>query len=326
MKKCFVLLSSLIALFCACNKEKETTETEEFVSVGLIVKTENVSFDSEYPLSRDGTENPKIYGLQIEECDNISDTWPRHSYCYALLDNIQDIVINFRKNKRYMIRVDYFPNGKNEIAFKGTEYGSPFQRFPSISHSEPIPFNKIIYDTEDGLYCIHDMGIHTISSSPYSAGTDCLSCHFERYVYTNWNFIPKDDSPLEITLSRAVGGLTFNFEKVDGFEYSNIIVEIASVQYPVNFINESSLVIPVLTLWGSHDYSETTVDLVSTKASIGTEENKTEIFYGDIEIKRNTMRVYSVKLQPESSTHNPLSITEESNEMGTEEKGILNPE
>lgn len=325
-----LLVLPLVALGLVSCSEKEapsqTEEEDEFVSVGLNLRTENVELVSEVPLTRAG-ENNKMYGIRIEEYEDFDrDQYDRHPYCYALFDDIQNVIVKFRKNKHYFITIDYFPNGKNEIGFSGTEYGCPFQRFPSSPHYSPIPFNEIIYDTDDTMYCLGSSMLHPKPSTAYSAQTYSLDCHFERYIYMDWNFVPSDDSTLDITLLRAQGGFKFVFEKVEGFDYSNVVVRISETNYTIDVTKNSVLEISDLTMGGSTLPFEPECRELEANVSIGTAQNKTEIFNGKLNVKRNILQTFSVKLKPADTTTNPLNIMNESGGMTNEEGGVLNGE
>ena len=299
----------------SCNKEQNKEPENEYVSVHFNVSYENLEFISEVPLTK-ATEPNAIYGIQIREY--ISDIYTSDDYCYAFYDNINDLEIRFKKNHKYFIQIDYFPNGKNEIYKSGADYGAPFTRIPQ-DLSTPVEFNKVIYSTDHGLGYLCGAGIAT-EEYHYMQG---YYLPFDRYMYINPAFVPTDNSPLPVHFLRMNAGLTIKLEKVEGFDFDTVQLfeSEASPKYEANLKNgENEIVVPKITLWG---HWEGIHEVFTIKYKIGTKENPARFFKGDIELKRNTMRTYTIKLEADE-TINPMSISYEDSEYLQDDGGYLN--
>lgn len=312
-----MLLVGASVVFASCEKEqgKENENENEFVLVGCNVSYENLEFVSEEPMTK-ATEPNAIYAIQVREYD--SDIYTAHSYCYGFYDDISSLEIRFKRNHKYQILMDYFPNGKNEIYKSGNDYGAPFTRIPQ-NLSTPITFNKIEYSTDHDLGYICGAGIATEEYHSMQGYYLPLT----RYMYINPEFIPKDNSPLSVYFLRMNAGLTIKLEKVEGFDFDKVQLfesEFSPV-YEADVKNgQTEIKVPSITLWGEWDCIP---ELRTIQYKIGTKENPALFYQGDIELKRNTMRTYTIKLETDE-TVNPMSVSYEDKEFEQDDKGYLN--
>jgi hypothetical protein len=309
-----LLLGMSIVASCEKEKGKENENENEYVLVGCNVSYENLEFVSEEPMTK-ATEPNAIYAIQVREYD--SDIFTAHSYCYGFYDDISSLEIRFKKNHKYLIHMDYFPNGKNELVYNGLDYGSPIERVPRNLNT-PIEFNKIVYDTNHELGTI---GSAAIATNEYGAIQYYLPIN--RYMYINSAFIPKDNTPLSVLFLRMNAGLTIKLEKVEGFDFDTVQLYESdfSPTYEADVKNgETEIKVPLIALWGEWDCIP---ELRTIQYKIGTKENPALFYQGDIELKRNTMRTYTIKLETDE-TVNPMSISYENSEYSQDDGGYLN--
>lgn len=320
MKKFFsiyvVLFITAFITMVSCTKEEIMTENE-FIEVGLNIKTDRLPLASEIPLTKGASAD--IYGLNIYE---YKDDLAENPYCYGLFTSLDKLTIKFRKGYKYFIMIDYIPNGQNIIGFDGLEWGSPFYRALHVYEENPAPFNQLIYSAEN---CLMGLGCVTMHIAPNKLFDDQKRGDFERYLYQDWDFVPpKDGVEVDIELVRANAGVTFEFEKVDGYSYSKVDVKLDCFEQTVDLTKDNKLVLPQITMSRSYNLGYNIKETDELTLRIGTSKNETEIFNGVIEIKRNTMRTYTVKLKPESTTDNPFDISLDETAMSNENKGSLN--
>lgn len=312
----FFLLTTLITMI-SCTKN-EMVEEREFIEVGLNIKTDRLPLASETPLTKAG-DSKDIYGFNIYE---YTDVYEENPYCYGLFTSLDKLVVKFRKGYKYCIFIDYIPNGQNIIGFNSKEWGSPYHRALHIEEKSKITFNKLVYDSENWLMALGNPIMHIAPNKlfgPQSRG------NFERYLYQIWDFTPPaNGEEVDIKLLRANAGVTFIFEKVEGYSYSKVDVKIDCFENTVDLTETNTLQIPQITMGRSYNLDSVSNDAEVLKVVIGTPKNDSEIFNGEIEIKRNTMRTYTVKLKPQSTTENPFDVTMENGDMATENNGNLN--
>ena len=327
MKKIFYLLIMVFAfsLFTSCEKdyiiERDIPQEPELISVSFSVKTEGVNLVSEEPLVRSSSPSG-IYGIRVHEYSDFKNTLEHHDYCYGLFDNVKDLSITFKKGVHYIVDIEYLPDGKNLIVKNGIEYGLPFCRYPSVPVSEEIPFNKIIYDTENTLYGLGG----TFDTYKYGR---CYHAPFDFFVYKNWDFVAESDKPITLELKRANAGIRFNYKEVEGFNYDEVIVKFVEEQWEYHTKlskgEANKLVIPLITMSSSSTYFVNHIcDYEQVEVVIGTEEVSDLFFRGKLDLDPNVIKTYDVYLKPIDSTTSPIEVTCEQGDMGNESCGNLN--
>lgn len=328
MKKLIYLISIIVCSFAmfSCESieiEPIVPEVQEdvFVTVSFSVGAEGVVLVGEEPLTKASSPSD-LYGFSIYEYEDFDhDCWTYHEYCYGLLDNISDLSIKFRKGYHYLLTMIYLPDGKSIVEKKGIEYGVPFCRYPSITVSEEIPLNSVIYDTENTLYCLGG------SFDTYDYGR-CYHAPFDFYVYKDWNFEPKNDEKISIELKHANAGITFQYNKVEGFDYDKVVVKFVNEQWEYTTditSDDNKLVIPLITISESGTpFVNHLCDYDCVEVIIGTSEEPSLFYRGKLGLTPNVMKTYDVYLRPVGSTTNPFDITSESDSMSNETCGSLN--
>lgn len=299
--KRFILFSLMIGLF-AC--AKVNTEPE-YVSVNFKVTYEGLELVSESELTK-AVEQNGIYGVAIKEYVNNNP----ELYCYGLFDDISQLQVNFKRGERYSIMIDYFPNGKNELVHNGNVYETTMSITPW--HNAPsVVLNQIVYSTT-----------HTVSEILFSYYQP-----YDRYGYVNYNYVPTDNSPLPVYFLRLNAGLTVKLETVEGFVFETVRMYggYTAVTYTADIAGGADeIVIDKIALgWNGVDWSNGICDLYNVHYEIGTPDNPTMFFDGDIELKRNTMRTYTIKLESDMTT-NAMSVSYEEAPYGADNGGYLN--
>jgi hypothetical protein len=310
----FLLLLAACSLG-SCDELNQNDEVE-YVDVGFNV---TLPLLSETPLATKAKNNG-IYGLNIYEYKN---DYGEGAYCYGLFDKMDNLVIRFRKGYKYHFVIDYIPDAKNVIGHSGYEYGVPFMRAMHVPHNTAPQINKLVYDAEDCLMQLGSWEIHRADSGP---GGAVYMSEFERYIFTDWDFTPPTDgSTVSIELQSANAGLTFVFEKVQGYDYSNVYVKVdQAMEHTINLSKSDRLEMPQIAFGRSHWIGVDYEDEHTYPVTIGTPENPTLFFKGEITAKRNIMRTFVVKLQPEETVNTPFDISVNKGTIEYEDGGQLN--
>lgn len=323
MKKFLAIVFFIVAV--SCTKEPATqndnVENEELVCVNFSATYEGIDFDQEYPLTKTGGSNA-LYGIQVNEyvTGHENDIYNTEHYCYGYYDDISKLQISFKKNHKYFIRIDYFPNGKKDIYKFGHDWGSPFSVTPYLPDSSPIPFNKIQYSTQFDLGYI---GMPCVATKNYH---ECYGFYqaIDRYMYFNGEFVPTDDSSLSVHFLRMNAGLTIKLEKVDGYNYDQVQIYESDFSpiYTANVkAGETEIVIDKIVL--GLEYWDGIPDLYYVDYKIGTPQNPSLFYRGNIELKRNTMRTYTIRLANDLTSTN-MNVSYEDQPYAEENGGNLN--
>lgn len=305
-----LVLSLFAVLSCEKQSKQNPQEEDEYVSVRFNVSYENVGFVSDEPLSK-AVEPNALYGICVREYQegHENDIHNSDKYCFGLYDDISQLVIQFKRNRKYFIRMRYFPNGKNELPYRDNSF-SPLQVNPWHLVEQIPALNTITYSSSLDLAYIADG-----TKQPYDS-----------YMYWNESFIPVDNTPLPVRFLRMNAGLTFKLEKVDGFDYNVVQVRDCNwdIVYSANVANgDTQIVIEKLSLgystWGEGGLPE----LYNNEFEIGTPDNPSLFFKGVLQLKRNTMRTYSVKMESDI-TINAMSISYEDGTFNEDNGGLIN--
>lgn len=328
MKKIIYLISVIACAMFMFSCERFDIETEvpvsqeEFVTIDFAVGAEGLVFVGEEPLTK-AAGSTDLYGFSFLEYEDFEhNCWTHHEYCYGLFDNISDLTVKFRKGYHYLFTMVYIPDGKNIIEKKGIEYGLPFSRWPHIAVSEEIPLNTVIYDTEN------TMGWLGGSFDTYDYGR-CYHAPFDYYVYKDWDFVPKSDEKVSIELKHGNAGITFYYNKVDGFDYDEVVVSFVNEPWTyttkIDEGDANKLVIPLITVADSSTpFLNHFCDYDCVEVVIGTREEPALFYRGKLGLTPNVMKKYDVFLRPQGTTTNPFDITSEGTSMNNETCGSLN--
>lgn len=308
MKNLLKLTILFLVGFVSCQKYVPAVEVEvddTYVTVGFNAMYEGISLVEEMPLTK-ASEPNGLYGVRVIQCVGDKDAQDYGSaYCYGIFDDISLLQIQFKRNERYAIMMDYFPNGKNEIPYLTNGF-SPLQVMPWHAAS-PATLNTIVYSDYFGLDYICK-----------SYGKIC-----DRYCYWNENFIPTENASIPINLLRMNAGLVFNLNISEGQEYDKVIVKINDKQYSANLSNgETQIVVDKVMLDMNHNVG-TIPDLFYMDCVIGTPDKPTLFYEGQVEIKRNTIRTYSVHVDADLIM-NTMSVTHETGDFKQDNGGYLN--
>lgn len=309
MKNLLKLTILFLVGFVSCQKYVPAVEVEvddTYVTVGFNTMYEGISLVEEMPLTK-ASEPNGLYGVRVIQCVGDKSAQAYGSkYCYGIFDDISLLQIQFKRNERYAIMMDYFPNGKNEIPYLTNEY-SPLQVMPHHAAS-PATLNTIVYSNYFELaYICKDYG-----------NKIC-----DRYCYWNENFIPTENASIPINLLRMNAGLVFNLNISEGQEYDKVIVKINDKQYSANLSNGETQIVVDKVMLDMNNYDGTIPDLFYMDCIIGTPDKPTLFYEGQVEIKRNTIRTYSVRVDADIIM-NSVSVTHETGDFKQDNGGYLN--
>ena len=317
MKK--ILGLAIIIMAVSCTQKQDIMD--EYVSISFKPTYEGLALCSESVLTK-SVEANGIYGINVRECDA---DYPNQlslseKYCYGLFDDIQLLQIKFKRGHRYFIRMDYFPNGKNEIVHDNNNvYELPLKVVPGVD-IETVELNKIEYSSS------HDIGYlcgFDITHKDYDFGYAGQLLPCDRYMYWNANFVAEDDTAIPVNFLRMNAGITIKFETEDDFDEVQLFYNESSPLYVTTILgNNDEIVVPKIAL-GVSSWNNGISELYTFNYKIGTADNPSLFFDGDIELKRNTMRTYTIRLQADVTT-TPLSVTYEDTPYGEENGGYLN--
>lgn len=324
MKKIYLtLLVVLATMLYACETEQGQGE-EEFVTISLRAGGELK--ETQTPLTR-GAESRALYGIQI----NATDGKDEIVYAHGLFDDLANVTVQLAKNKTYNMDMTYIPNAKDVIHYYGDK--DPSQDYWELPFNSAgwtnTPLNVMQYGPNQSFTFLSGG-----ENTPKGYGNDrSHSWHNEvdRYYGVLKNYVPKEGGTATISMKRCVFGLTFRANRIDGQEYKKLLIQLDADAdclslYPKKYyltIDQttatSELVIPLICMWEpglaiqSNDYTE------SFKISIGTDNNPSEIYFGDITIKRNTMHTFEFDaMKPEIIPNGLVSDIENSPMMDGE--------
>lgn len=313
MKRFISVLISIL-FFASCSEKMDKASDDEVIAIRLKVGGELI--ESQQPLSK--TPSSALYGIQIYTSGN-------EKVAYGVFDNLTDAVIMLSKTKQYDIEMSYIPNGKDVIHYHSSNdcWELPFNTFGWGAS----PLNQFVYSKNEYIY-----GLGGGSNTPAGDGNDrrrCIHNEVDRYYGFYKNYTPTEDGTITVDMKRTVFGLTFKAKKVENNDYEKIFIQLDAdktlSQLPKNYYitvdsnaDVSTLTIPFICVQdvsnaaNNANYSEEIV------ISIGTDEKPGDIFYGTINVKRNTMHIYEFEAKSEDSISNGLNINLDETPMNDE--------
>jgi len=296
----FFALLVASAVFSGCQKDDNVLppeEDDEMVTVGMKAVGELVGTESPLTKSDDGAK--PLWGLQVWVATEQGNPyyWDATKVAHGVFDNLSKITLTLNKNRKYCIEATYMPNGQNEIHSYGTGWGYPFAAHGGAGAT---PINQVIYSTSVGIGGMWDGQSHLVNASNPNSYHEAV----DRYYGFVEEYTPVEGGIIDIYMTRTVFGLTFVGTKVDGFTYDNLVVQLDADYYPkVHTLNvdnsqpTSQLVIPFICMKEVRRSALENNYVETFKVSVGTEENPALIFYGDVNVKRNTMHTYTFNME-----------------------------
>jgi len=322
----FIFFALLVAsaVFSGCQKDKEDKvlppeEEVEMVTVGM--KAVGELRGAETPLTKSDAGKKPLWGIQVYVLsEEIQSMFPEfvagtmmnpglftmaisdaQKVAHGVFDDLSKVTLTLNKKKRYCIKATYMPNGQNEIHYYGptNDYWElPFNTFAWTK----TPINQVIYSPNDYIIGI-GYGMNTPAGDANNRIRTLLN-EMDRYYGFVTEYIPVEGGAIEIDMKRTVFGLTFVGTKVDGFTFDKLVIKFypagATTLFPntytLNVDNSqptSQLVIPLICIMDVRRSALENTYVETFKVSIGTEENPALLFYGDINVKRNTMHTYT---------------------------------
>jgi len=320
----FALLVASV-VFGGCKKDKDDKvlspeEEVEMVTVGM--KSVGELVGTETPLTKSGGNAKPLWGIQVYLVTEREEQyyWEGAKVAYGVFDDISEVTLTLNKNRKYSIEATYMPNGQNEIQYLGGCWAYPFSTIGGAA----TPINQVIYNTS--AY------IHGLASGVNDGGnlSNAKYNEMDRYYGFVAEYTPVEGGTIEIDMKRTVFGLTFIGVNAEDFVYDNFVVQLDAnaesgympKEYTLNVDKSqptSQLVIPLICLMGVRASALDPGYVEKLKISLGIEGNPALIFYGDINVKRNTMHTYTFDMNAETADSgvNPIfDDGEMENEMG----------
>jgi len=303
MKKSILLLITL-SLFCSCNKEIANSENDvEYVEVSVKTLYEGLTLTGEEPFTKAETSSNDVWGIQIYSDDN----WSLSYFC-AIYDDISLLkTIKLIKGKKYGIYASYVPNAKTFLTGIGTtaQTAMPFQVSPHIDRK--MEYNIEYYTAVSG-----DIAIQCTACNLYSN----FFCK-DRYIYVNSEYIATENGEINLDFKRYNASIVINLHGE-----GNKSVKVTSPDTRLN---------NVITLINGEGVYEVTnyaiehfeCELYYIRFKFTSEDNSEIYFDGDIELKRNTKRIYDLNIIPQGEDV-PVSVGYEQTPNNDENMGSLN--
>lgn len=304
-------ISYIVALFFAllvfsCTSEKpgefqnEGAE-QEIISIGLNLKGE-LSV-SQTPLKTGEAEDSDMFGIQFYDVND-------KPYAFVVGDDFSRLSIDLIKNKPYKVKVTYIKNAK-ELLYYSTddqEWGIPLQTWGRSGTG----LNKVYYTSANELSWISHVGVQPqdLDSGTYA--------ELDRYYGVLESFTPTEDTEsLTVDLKRMIFGLKLRLD-VQELEDQDLDL----LRFSVNTHNGGKvfslpvsdglgiLEIPYLTIAVpgcescnvALDFALDTDYEEDISISIGTYDNHTRYFDGNISVQRNKMMVIDHVLEEEETS------------------------
>lgn len=315
MKKIFYVIFVLSMFMVSCTKETvlpveqpitraAVEQIDEYVEVGILT---NYSVHEESMGTKSSEKNNKLIGIQINEYNGDYG----QSYCFGVFDDFNSISVRLRKGVKYNIHLDYMPNGKVDVDFRGGWYGAPFE----ANLGGKLNLNTITYASNNYLWdCTY--GVIDGKGMDNEGNTGRMHMPYERYTSIIKDYVATENAVIETELTRQWGGFRFEFTPVEGHSYNNVTLNLENCGKHTYTMDKATnkIEIPIMTTTELCWNDETE----PIKAQIIADGDT--IFNGDITLKRNVVMVYGFQLKPADETNYGVNITV--NEGGlSEEKG-----
>lgn len=320
MRKIFnliVWISSLSILLLSCSKDetennKEPNDDNNMVTVSLGM-TGDILEVEESPLSK-AVETADIYGVQIYSSPKDEDNY--QPYGYGIFIDKSKMQVNLFKDRKYKFEMTVFPNGEYYI-YKGEKHTQTGVRPPI---NDPLIRDSIKYSdyeigqlSEESTYCINDGNNTVYTNRP----------PFDRYYGKLIDYIPTENSTINIDLKRVVAGLTF---KVKGLtEQSSLKIDVEGfpiVEAKGDGITKEMTYNSLMCLRGENigqyyvyrrytdKWFENPIDEVPFKFT-WTNGERTESFTQTVTLKRKMNYTFQITIPETFLISNGITVTEE---------------
>lgn len=193
--------------------ETPTPETPD----GMVTVKFNVDMDMEVSnLTRAINDVNGLYGLNVyqrnDSGEDATDVDKKGKpYAYGYFDNLNSLILQLVKVRKYNFEMVYIPNGKNVIhRYEDGTYGNPFRSMYS-EEAYTGKINEFIYTSTSKIDMMY-AGISQGKGITSSMVQDNQFNEIERYQGLLWNFDPATNETINIKLYRMMFGLKLNIK------------------------------------------------------------------------------------------------------------------
>lgn len=320
MKKVCIFMMLLMAVVIGCSKSDTVVDkaTDTYVTVGLKA-TGEIHITSSALSKASATSSRDLYGVSVYKMVD----GRKYNYACGVFDDISLASVKLHTSDVYTITAALVPKGKDIVAIiAGTEENAAWELpFTHTKEDKRLPLNELIYDTTGDL----NLEIGRVVPNGKSKADGYNMSNISFYFAKLENYQPTETSvSVNLNMLRYNFGTEFRFKSDEYSKYSRIRIAFNPDRtwgnYEVHYVDvnpdaEYSTITISPILVGS--VSETG----SMKIAVGTDENNTEFFYGDLEFERNKMYHITVT-PPDDSVNNGLNITKDVSDMTDVDKTI----
>ena len=336
----FCLLSVFVIFYGCDNDDNDENvlppeEEEEMVTVSMKAVGELTYSEATLVRNNEGSAKP-LWGIQVyialdKEPEREFEYQEATKVAHGVFDDISKVTLTLNKNRKHSIEVTYMPNGQNEIHYYGPSNDYWEVPFNTIDWTN-TPMNQVIYSPSDYIYGLGG-GMNTPAGDENYRVRSVYN-EMDRYYGFVAEYTPIEGGTIEIDMKRTVFGLTFVGAKVDGFTYDQIMITLNADHlmvdgrklYTLNVDNSQStsqLVIPFICILDVRKSALEPTYVETLKVSVGIENNRSMFFYGDVNIKRNTMHTYTFNMEPPSVANSSVKAIFSDGEMANETMELI---
>lgn len=324
MRKIFnliVWISSLSILLLSCSKDetendkKPNVDDNNMVTVSLGL-TGDILEVEESPLSK-AIETAEIYGVQIYSSPKDEDNY--EPYGGGRFIDKSKIQVKLFKDRKYKFEVTVFPNGEYEVDENGEKWAHTGIKIPMGADGMDI--------TDSIRYSDYSIGDLSGSIVDFSGNVRHHST-IDRYYGKLTDYIPTENSTVNIDLKRVVAGLTF---KITHTSKENYVTFFTSLKVEVGDetildITSHEMIFTANTLialqgengyytdkWFENPIDEITLKLTLTSrtSSETGQTNQSESFTQTVTLKRKMNYTFQINIPETFLVSNGINVTEE---------------
>lgn len=304
-----VWIGSLSILLLSCSKnesenDKKPNDDNNMVTVSLGL-TGDILEVEETPLSR-AVETADIYGVQIYSSPKDEDNY--EPYGSGIFLDKSKMQVKLFKDRKYKFEMTVFPNGEIEGGVL-TGYKGPFTGYTEI--------------TDSIRYSEYELGQLGQSGVSYGGGVPWTHPLIDRYYGKLMNYVPTENSNVNVDLKRVVAGLTFNIKGLTNQSALKIeiekspTIEIKGDGTANEMIYNSLIGLSGEKIVDEYDrcyftdkWFENPVDEVPFKFT-WTNGERTESFTQTVTLKRKMNYTFQITIPETFLVNNGITITEE---------------
>lgn len=323
MRKIFnliVWISSLSILLLSCSKDetennKEPNDDNNMVTVSLGM-TGDILEVEESPLSK-AVETADIYGVQIYSSPKNEDNY--EPYGSGIFLDKSKMQVKLFKDRKYKFEMTVFPDGELEGKIVLTGYKGPFYNYANITDS-------INYNEDRALGQLGQSYVNIINV--YGGYDTWAHPLIDRYYGKLIDYIPTENSTINIDLKRVVAGLTFKItntsKETNVTFFTSLKVEIGN-ETILDIISQEMIITAntLIALQGENGYYtdkwfENPIDELTLKFTLTSrtssdigQSNQSESFTQTVTLKRKMNYTFQIDIPETFLVSNGINVTEE---------------